>query len=472
MVEKAEQEAQEDLEQYHDAQEDLKDQEVSEEREGLKGQQEWSEQGEPKDQSISNPPTETQELDAETTARPWPHQANDWSDNPGSYVAARNACIRDFLAIVTQCRQNNEKFTDPEFDLLEDFRQSKNFIYGLPRPLSKGGGGDVRPFANPGSVHRIVEVVERAEFAKGAGKGNSEALREEMDTGSGEKKRIWEGKIVAVMTGLFSLATSVLLLLGHGLANNLKTATVALIVASGLAALAVSYRQRTRCPQPRFFSSDIKQSDELGNCWFISAIGSLAGHTGLLQRICVAWDQDCGVYGFLLYRDGAWMHTLVDDYVYLRNSDFTPDSSSSRHTFEQRSKAHKAANQTGPDALHFAKCRKARHTWLPLLEKAYAKVHGDYEALEGGFTFEALQDLTGGVASYIRTDSIADQDALWRQLRQGRGDVVFGIGSLLGRHSDTDEGLPLAHEFAIEGAYEFPRFERFRLRKTRLLKIR
>ena len=45
---------------------------------------------------------------------------------------------------------------------------------------------------------------------------------------------------------------------------------------------------------------------------------------------------------------------------------------------------HQKLHQTGSRALYFAKCINENETWLPLLEKAYAKAHGDFRALNGG----------------------------------------------------------------------------------------
>jgi hypothetical protein len=56
--------------------------------------------------------------------------------------------------------------------------------------------------------------------------------------------------------------------------------------------------------------------------------------------------------------------------------------------------------------LIFSRNRECREEfWCALLEKAYAKVCGSYEALEGGFTTDALVDMSGGIEeSYDLTE--------------------------------------------------------------------
>lgn len=49
----------------------------------------------------------------------------------------------------------------------------------------------------------------------------------------------------------------------------------------------------------------------------------------------------------------------------------------------------------GGKNLYFARSKTENETWVPLIEKAYAKLHGDFESLDRGYTAEGVEDLTG-----------------------------------------------------------------------------
>lgn len=49
----------------------------------------------------------------------------------------------------------------------------------------------------------------------------------------------------------------------------------------------------------------------------------------------------------------------------------------------------------GGKGLYFARSGTNGETWVPLIEKAYAKLRGSYRALNGGESCEAIEDLTG-----------------------------------------------------------------------------
>lgn len=54
----------------------------------------------------------------------------------------------------------------------------------------------------------------------------------------------------------------------------------------------------------------------------------------------------------------------------------------------------KSARKSGK-GLYFARSGTHGETWVPLVEKAYAKLHGNYLSLHGGHSGEAVEDLTG-----------------------------------------------------------------------------
>jgi hypothetical protein len=114
------------------------------------------------------------------------------------------------------------------------------------------------------------------------------------------------------------------------------------------------------------FVPDIKQGTSR-NCWWLAALTSVALRKQLMEKICVARDEECGVYGFVFYRDGGWIPTVVDDNLYLTNEDFDQDLCDSTG---KRARLYRKQKQTGSEALFFSKCGIANETWLPLLEKA------------------------------------------------------------------------------------------------------
>lgn len=91
-----------------------------------------------------------------------------------------------------------------------------------------------------------------------------------------------------------------------------------------------------------------------------------------------------------LWLDGEWIQTIIDDKLYLIAADFD-ESDVEKRTWQQVSmqdpeEEYRKSCQNGSRALYFAQCSSENETWLPLLEKAYAKAHGDFNSIQGGFT--------------------------------------------------------------------------------------
>ncbi|XP_071374798.1 calpain-5 [Centroberyx affinis] len=149
-------------------------------------------------------------------------------------------------------------------------------------------------------------------------------------------------------------------------------------------------RPRELCKDPRLFVDGISTRDlhqgSLGNCWMVAATSCLASEPSLWKKVIPdhveqEWnpkrpDLYAGIFHFRFWRLGRWTDVVVDDRL--------------------------PVSQDG--VLLFCRSATPREFWSALLEKAYAKLNGCYEALEGGNTAEALIDFTGGVSEPLSLD--------------------------------------------------------------------
>ena len=54
--------------------------------------------------------------------------------------------------------------------------------------------------------------------------------------------------------------------------------------------------------------------------------------------------------------------------------------------------------------------------WVPLVEKAFAKMNLNYANLDGGMQYEAMRALTGMPVEVLRTSDL-DEEKIWDKLK-------------------------------------------------------
>ncbi|CAL4072386.1 unnamed protein product, partial [Meganyctiphanes norvegica] len=139
---------------------------------------------------------------------------------------------------------------------------------------------------------------------------------------------------------------------------------------------------------------------ELGDCWFLSAMSAMTLNTGLLKRVIpenFSFDKDyAGIFYFRIWQGGQWVNVVVDDRLPVIDG-----------------------------RLAFSSSRDTTEFWSALLEKAYAKLHGSYSAITRGKSFEATEDLTGGVTERFFLDKDVPKDFFTYLLKsRQRGSLI------------------------------------------------
>jgi hypothetical protein len=95
-------------------------------------------------------------------------------------------------------------------------------------------------------------------------------------------------------------------------------------------------------------------------------------------------------------------------------------------------------------------------TWVPLIEKAFSKFYGCYAYTSGGWTMEAVEDLTGGTSTLYMLKDYINKAKLWEELqRTEQRDKLYGVFFLQTAKWFGNQGLITGHAYSVLRAAEY-----------------
>ncbi|GFU56267.1 calpain-5 [Nephila pilipes] len=179
----------------------------------------------------------------------------------------------------------------------------------------------------------------------------------------------------------------------------------------------------------------------LGNCWFVAACSSLAQEKELWNKVIPdseeqEWSDEtpenyAGIFHFRFWLFDGWYDVVIDDRL-----------------------------PTIDGQLIYIKSRDKNEFWGALLEKAYAKVAGSYESLDGGNLCDALIDFTGGIAETFQVQEekyYEDEEKKVQLFRTMRSEIdnhsllscAISAASQEEMEARTEVGLVKGHAYGI-----------------------
>ena len=190
----------------------------------------------------------------------------------------------------------------------------------------------------------------------------------------------------------------------------------------------------------------------LGNCWFVAGCAGIVLIPELFANVVPPGQSFespyAGIFHFHFWYYGQWVDVVIDDKL--------PVSASNSLIF--------CSNKQQPNEF-----------WSALLEKAYAKLCGNYENLDGGSTTDALIDMTGGIQESFEIkdkQTEAQKKEVWEIMIKSRQHKSL-IGASIAPNPRVKEAR-LANGLVMGHAYTVTRVAalEMRTRETRIVRVR
>jgi Ca2+-binding EF-hand superfamily protein len=226
-------------------------------------------------------------------------------------------------------------------------------------------------------------------------------------------------------------------------------------------------------------ANDVLQG-ELGDCWFISSMSLIASDDNILfskidpEKLKERNISDetifklisgvypplfhifakYGLYVFRFFLNFEWKFVIIDDRLPCYDSDLP--------------------------TLAFAQCNSRSEFWVPLIEKAYAKLNGCYQALISGQVDDGVIDMTGLTSKRVsvllpnkqfNVKALASPEKLWEALKVDMNSKSMMGCSIVGEGIESKViidgqkvGLIAGHAYGITDLVELKDYKLLRIR--------
>jgi hypothetical protein len=180
---------------------------------------------------------------------------------------------------------------------------------------------------------------------------------------------------------------------------------------------------------------------ENANTWLLCALSSVSQIEQVIRELIpeLQCNPQTGLYVVRLCKDGSWKTIVLDSFI-------------------------PCVPKSGPIYSY----TRDQKLWVPLIEKAFAKYHGSYNAIRDGWPHEAMIDLTGAPYMHFQFDdaraveAVAD-GSLWAKLKAYSAQRYIISLQVSGDSESAEGSLVPGHTYSVVEAMEFNEHKVFKI---------